>query len=286
MGFYTPAEIADLTIQSGIKKANQGIKELLVSAFLAGAYVAMAAEASTMVGHDLAKYLGYGMAKFMVGSVFSLGLLLVVICGSSLFTGNTLITMAVLQGETSWKKAFRNWGWVFLGNFIGSLVVALIMFKSNLWQANGHQVGASIIKIANAKANLGFSEAFFRGIMCNWMVCLGVWAMTAAKDIVGKVAVCYFIIMAFVASGFEHVVANMYYIPIGIFVKSQAIVVETAGLEGSLSSLTWTGMFNNLIPVGLGNLVGGAFFVGTLYWILYKSKGKNVKADHSQAVAK
>ncbi|AZR72872.1 hypothetical protein BBF96_05395 [Anoxybacter fermentans] len=270
MAFYSPKEVAKLTVEGGVKKANQGTTELLISSFLAGAFIAMAAEASTMVGHDVAKYLGYGITKFLIGSVFSLGLLLVVICGASLFTGNNLIIMAYLSGRTTLKKMFRNWGWVFLGNFIGSIFVAYVMYKTNLWQANHYLVGASALKIANAKVNLTITEAFFRGIMCNWLVCLAVWAMTSARDIIGKVAVCYFIIMAFVASGFEHVIANMYYIPIGLFLKDHFQVVQAAGLENALSSLTWTSMVvKNFIPVLLGNIVGGAFFVGTLYWAIY-----------------
>ncbi len=273
--FHSPEEIAVITMESGVKKANQGVSEILISAFLAGAYVAMAAEASTIVGHDIAKYLGYGMAKFMVGTVFSLGLLLVVICGSSLFTGNTLLVMASLNGRTTWRKVVRNWGWVFIGNFIGALTVVFFMYQTNLWQANDNLVGVSILKIATSKVNLTFSEAFFRGIMCNWLVCLGVWAMTAAKDIMGKVAVCYFIIMAFVASGFEHVIANMYYIPMGLLVKGHSQIVDLAGLEEVISTLSVGKMFtNNFIPVLLGNIIGGAFFVGTLYWALHLRKRK------------
>lgn len=270
MNYHTPKEIAYLTSESGEKKANQGVLELLISAFLAGAYIAIAAEVSTVVGHDVAKYLGYGLAKFVIGSVFSLGLLLVVICGANLFTGNTLLVMAYLNKKIGLQKIFRNWGLVFLGNFIGALTIALIIYKTNLWQANQNLVGVSIIQTAYAKVNLSFSEAFFRGVMCNWLVCLGIWAMTAAKDIAGKVAVCYFIIMAFVASGFEHVVANMYYIPIGLLLKGHAQIVQLAGFEGTLESFNFWNMLNkNIIPVSLGNIVGGAFFVGTLYWILF-----------------
>jgi formate/nitrite transporter len=276
--FNTPKEIADLTIEQGAEKANQGVVDILISAFLAGAYVAMAAEASTVVGHDMAKYLGYGMAKFMTGTVFSLGLILVVICGSSLFTGNTLISMAWLSKRTTFRKMMRNWGWVFLGNLIGSLVVAYIMYLTNLWNGNDNLIGASALKTAYAKVNLTFSEAFWRGVMCNWFVCLGVWAMAAAKDIAGKVAVCFFIIMAFVASGFEHVVANMYYIPMGLFLKGEAAVVGTAHLEGVLTSLTWwTMIWKNFLPVFLGNAVGGGFFVGALYWLWFKRKAKGVQ---------
>lgn len=132
MNYFTPEEIANLTVKSGVKKANQGVFEILLSGFLAGAYVAMAAEASTVVGHDLQNYLGYGLTKFMVGSVFALGLLLVVICGSSLFTGNTLLTMAYLQRKITLNKVLRNWGWVFLGNFLGAICVALLIYKTNL----------------------------------------------------------------------------------------------------------------------------------------------------------
>ncbi len=275
MGYHVPAEIAQLTVQSGVKKANQTVSEILISSFLAGAYIALAGVASTMASFDTAKYLGYGVAKFLFASIFSVGLILVVICGSNLFTVNALISMAYLDGKTTFNKMLRNWGLVFLGNFVGAIVVAYIMYKTNLWEGSHHLIGASMLKIANGKVNLTISEAFFRGIMCNWLVCLAVWAMTAAKDIAGKVAVCYFIIMAFVVSGFEHVIANMYFIPMGLFIKAKSLVVQTAGLEGSLSSLTWTNMVvKNFIPVALGNIVGGAIFVGAFYWVLYQKKSK------------
>lgn len=281
MNYHTPTEIAHLTLKSGVNKADQGWLELLISAFLAGAYVAIAAKASTVVGHDIASYLGYGLARLMIGSVFSLGLLLVVICGANLFTGNTLLVMAYLNGKTSLPKVLRNWGLVFLGNFVGALTVVYIIYQTNLWQANQSLVGVSILQTAVSKVNLSFSEAFFRGIMCNWLVCLGIWAMTAAKEIAGKVAVCYFIIMAFVASGFEHVVANMYYIPIGLLLKGHPQLVELAGLEGALTSFNIWNMFSqNIVPVLLGNIVGGAFFVGTLYWILFLRKSSRESSEN------
>ncbi|MCK4257888.1 MAG: formate/nitrite transporter family protein [Halanaerobiales bacterium] len=288
MGYYIPSEIAQLTVNSGVKKANQKLNALLISSFLAGAYIAIAGVASTMASHDTSQYLGLGVAKFLFASIFSVGLILVLICGSSLFTGNTLISMAYLDGKTTLNKMFRNWGIVFIGNFVGAIFVVYIMYKTNLWEGNNHLVGASMLKIANGKVNLTFSEAFFRGIMCNWLVCLAVWAMTAAKDIAGKVSVCYFIIMAFVVSGFEHVVANMYFIPMGLFIKGNSLVVETAGLEGALSSLNGMNMLvKNFVPVALGNIVGGAIFVGGIYWVLYQRKSKKevmeIRTDVNQA---
>ena len=278
MAYNTPQEVAQMTVETGVKKSNKPTLPLFISAFLAGAFVAMAAAASTTVGHDVSKYLGYGMAKFIIGSVFSLGLILVVICGASLFTGNNLIIMAYLKGKTTLQKLLRNWGWVFLGNFVGSIFVAYVMYKTNLWEMNNNLVGVSALKIAFGKVNLSFSEAFFRGLMCNWLVCLAVWGMAAAKNVIGKVAVCYFIIMSFVASGFEHVIANMYYIPMGLFLKASPEVIQAAGLGDSISALNWASMVtNNFIPVLLGNVVGGAFFVGTLYWFAYLRNNEDVK---------
>lgn len=241
---------------------------------LAGVFIGFGSELATMVTYDMSKFLGEGFAKFIFGSVFSVGLILVVIAGAELFTGNNLIFASVLNGDVKLAKMLNNWFWVYVANFIGSLLLVWLMYASGLWQTGSFGVGAKALAIANGKVNLSLGAAFSRAIVCNWLVCLAVWLAVASKDVVGKIFAIYFPIMAFVASGFEHSVANMYIIPMGIFLKNSAEVVATAGLSGKLANLTWGGFIaRNLIPVTLGNIIGGAFFVATLYWAVYL-KGK------------
>jgi formate/nitrite transporter len=172
-------------------------------------------------------------------------------------------------------KLLNGWFWVYIANFIGSLLVVWLMYSTELWKTGNFAVGAKALAIANGKVNLTWGVAIARGILCNWLVCLAVWMAVAAKDVPGKILGIYFPIMAFVASGFEHSIANMYFIPMGIILKNNASVVASAGLAEQLGRLTWGGfIFNNLLPVTIGNIIGGAFFVSTLYWYVYLRKTK------------
>lgn len=269
----TPANVADmLTNDICLKKVQASFWKLLVLGILAGVYIGFGAELSTLVGHDLSKYLGVGFARFLQGAVFSVGLMLVVIAGAELFTGNNLIMLSVLDGKTKVTGLLYNWVVVYIANLIGSLLLVVLMYWTELWKMNGNLVGAYALTVANTKVNLSFLSAFARGILCNWLVCLAVWMALASRDIVGKIFAIFFPIMAFVASGFEHSIANMYFIPMGIFLKGVPAVVEAAG-NPDLTNLTWYGFFGkNLIPVTLGNIVGGAGFVATLYWLVYVKK--------------
>lgn len=273
----TPATIADtLTRTVCRQKTRESILRLTVLGFFAGVYIGFGAQLATMVTHDLAGVIGVGVAKLISGAVFSVGLMLVVIAGAELFTGNNLILLSVLDHQVRIQKLLRNWGIVYFANLVGSLLLVLLMYESGLWKTNGALVGAKALLIANAKVNLTFLEAFTRGILCNWLVCLALWIAVSARAVVGKVFAILFPIMAFVASGFEHSVANMFFIPMGLVLKGQATVVSTAGLTGALSNLTIGKMIiRNLVPVTIGNIIGGAFFVATLYWIVYIRKGKS-----------
>jgi len=273
----TPATIADtLTRTVCRQKTRESILRLTVLGFFAGVYIGFGAQLATMVTHDLAGVIGVGVAKLISGAVFSVGLMLVVIAGAELFTGNNLILLSVLDRQVGIQKLLRNWGIVYFANLVGSLLLVLLMYESGLWKTNGALVGAKALLIANAKVNLTFLEAFTRGILCNWLVCLALWIAVSARAVVGKVFAILFPIMAFVASGFEHSVANMFFIPMGLVLKGQATVVSTAGLTGALSNLTIGKMIiRNLVPVTIGNIIGGAFFVATLYWIVYIRKGKS-----------
>jgi formate/nitrite transporter len=259
-----------------VKKTTNSVFKLLVLGLLAGAYIGFGGELSNMIGHDAAQFVGAGLAAFIKGAVFSVGLMLVVIAGAELFTGNTMITMSVLDGKSKFSGLLYNWSIVYVGNMIGSLLLAYIVFGSGLLAGPGVAVGAAALKTAALKTGLAFWPAFFRGILCNWLVCLAVWMALTSRNTIGKVWAIFFPIMAFVASGFEHSIANMYFIPVGILVKGVNEVVVASGLTpDKLANVGLYGFFvKNLIPVTLGNIVGGGFFVATLYWFALVRKSK------------
>ncbi len=258
--FLTPAETAELITENGRRVLTQPLSRTIVLSLLAGFYIAFGAELATVVTSDAAEHLGSGVSRLLGGSVFSLGLMLCVICGAELFTGNSLLAKTALHGHISWRKIAENWTVVILGNLVGSLFFVWLMFASELWQSG--RIADHAISIAAAKCNLDFGVALVRGILCNWLVCLAVFMATAARDIPGKILACYMPIMAFVASGFEHNVANMYFIPTGLFLEAR-LGLDIAGLD-------WSHFFiNNLIPVTLGNIIGGGVFVGFAYWYVH-----------------
>lgn len=266
--FHSPAEVAVQVVNACKKKVDLAWFPMFVLGILAGAYIAFGAELATLVSTGVADKVGFGIAKFITGGVFSVGLMLVVIGGAELFTGNNLIFTGFLVGEVPWYKMLRNWIIVYAGNLAGSLLMVWIMKNTGLVDG---AVGVTALKIGTAKVNLAWGEAFFRGIGCNWLVCLAVWLAFAAKDVVGKIFAIFFPIMAFVASGFEHCIANMYFIPAAMYLKANEAVVATSGLgEELLANLTWKGFWvSNLVPVTIGNIVGGAIFVGAVYMLAY-----------------
>lgn len=271
----SPKEIAEKVVEVGCTKAKLPFFKMLVLAILAGVYIGFGGELATMISHDLK--IGVGFTQFLAGSVFSVGLMLVVIGGAELFTGNSLMILACLHGNAKVSGLLKNWGTVYLGNFIGGVLLALLMFMAGLWKFNDASLGLKAVTIANAKVNLSFLEAFSRGILCNWLVCLAVWLAFGSRNIVGKIFAIYFPIMAFVASGFEHSIANMYFIPYGLFIKSSILskfAMSSSVQLPNLANLTWGNFFiKNLLPVTIGNIVGGAFFVGTIYWYVYLKEG-------------
>ena len=240
---------------------------MFVLAVLAGAYIGFGAQLSTAVKVGLADKVGAGFASLVGGAVFTVGLMLVVIGGAELFTGNNLISLACCHGKAAWTGLLKNWVVVYIGNFVGSIVLALIIFGgfyASMSATEPTALATLALNTANAKVNLSFAEAFFRGIACNWLVCLAVWLAASSKDTIGKIFGIFFPIMAFVAMGLEHSIANMYFIPMGIFIQ------DIAGVTGGSANLNWAGFLgNNLLPVTLGNIVGGVFFVAVLYWYAY-----------------
>ncbi len=276
--YLSPREIAESTVQTGINKVKLSPLNQLILGILAGAFIAFAAEGSNMAAFNLfANSDTYGLGKVLAGAVFGVGLMLVIIADGELFTGNTLIVLSVLEKQVKIKDMLRNWTIVYIGNLIGSVLIAYMMARSGLFNSGANMLGAVTIKIAVYKVELSFLSAFYLGIMCNWLVCLAVWISYSAKDITGKILGVFFPIWLFVTSGFEHSIANMYYIPAGIMAKANANWTAASGLSiEKLNGLNWgTFIINNLIPVTLGNIVGGAFFVAGLYWMAYLKK-KNI----------
>lgn len=277
----TPAEIAEYTVGVGIKKTSQSAVKLFILGILAGAFIAFAAEGSNMGAYNLfAKAETYGLGKALAGAIFGTGLMMVVVAGAELFTGNSLIIMGVLEKKIRLTSMLRNWFFVYLGNLAGSVLIAYMMSKSGLFSASAGLLGGMTIKIASGKVSLTFLQAIFLGIMCNWLVCIAVWMSFGAKDMTGKLLAVFFPIMLFVSSGFEHSIANMYYIPAGILAKNVPAFADAAAKLGvtpeKLAHLNWSSFFmNNLLPVTIGNIIGGAFFVGVAYWFIYLNKEKN-----------
>jgi len=270
---FPPPEMAERAENVGVKKANLDFWSTFALAMLAGAFIALGAEFCTLVTTNTG--FGFGVTKLLGGLVFCLGLILVVVAGAELFTGNNLIVMAWASRKISLGRVMRNWGIVYFGNLVGSLLIAFIMYLTRQWALANYGVGATAINIANAKVNLSFMEGFARGIMCNALVCLAVWLCMSGRSVTDKILAIVFPITAFVASGFEHSVANMYFIPMGILLKAEPEVLSAAGKVASdLANLNLLGFIGNLISVTIGNIVGGAFMVGLVYWFIYRRPKK------------
>lgn len=270
-----PQDIANKAETVGVAKATSGFRRLLILGVLAGAFIGMGAVFATTVAAG-SSALPYGVARLLIGLVFCLGLVLVVVGGAELFTGNNLIVMAWASGRITTKQLLRNWFWVYIGNFIGSVGTALLVFLGGQYMFGGGQVGATALNIAKAKVGLGFIEALALGILCNALVCMAVWLTMGARTTTDKIMAIIFPISAFVAAGFEHSIANMYFIPVGLFIRdfAPAAFWAAAGLEAAnFASLTWGAFFlNNLLPVTIGNIIGGTVFVGAVYWLVYLRK--------------
>lgn len=270
--YLPPAAIAAYTSDVGVKKAALSSVLQFVLGILAGAFIAFASEGSNMAAFNLlADPDTYGLGRCLAGVVFPTGLMLVVLAGGELFTGNTLMSITLVQRRITLRSMLANWFWVYLGNFVGSLMLAYMMTESGLFKSGGGLLGGVTISIASGKVSHSFTTAFFLGVLCNWLVCLAVWLAYGAKDMTGKILGIFFPIWLFITSGFEHCVANMYYIPAGILAKSNPAWLAASGLpDSAIEALTWTNFFYaNLLPVTLGNIAGGGLFVGMAYWFAY-----------------
>lgn len=254
---YQPKEIAARLANTGMTKVAAGTVQLLVLAVLAGAFIAFGAMVFTTVitGSEL----GYGPTRLLGGLGFCLGLILVVVGGAELFTGNALIVMAWADGRVTTRALLRNWGLVLAGNMVGAFGAAILMHYSGTLQIGDGAVAQTAIRIAEGKIALDPVQGFLRGLLCNALVCLAIWLCFAAHSVTDKILAILFPITAFVAIGFEHSIANLYLIPIGML---------TAGHWDTV------GLMSNLIPVTLGNIIGGSVFVALVYYFVYLRPAK------------
>jgi formate transporter len=269
---YAPAVIAKRIETIGLNKSRMEIVPMLTLAVLAGAFISFGAMFYSVVITNSG--LGFGIGRLVGGLSFCLGLILVVVGGAELFTGNVLIVMGWAHSKVSAGALGQNWVLVFIGNLMGALGMAFMAHWSGFMHLGGDGVGATAIKIAVGKVNLPFDVAFIRGVLCNALVCLAIWLCFAARSVTDKILAIIFPITAFVALGFEHSIANMYFIPVGILAAGDPGYAEVAGLsEGAMNNLGVDGFIGNLIPVTLGNIVGGGVFVALSYYFVYR-RGK------------
>jgi formate/nitrite transporter len=271
--YLTPQEILQYTEETGVRKASFPLVKTMFLSFLAGVFIALASVGSNIIAHNFADV---GIAKYLAGLIFPTGLILVVIAGAELYTGNNLISIAALNKRVTWSKYFYNLVMVWSGNLAGSVFIAVLINMSGQLDYSGGLLGAYTIKVASIKANLTFTQAFTSGILCNILVCLAVWMSYSAKDIAGKSLVIFFPIWLFIASGYEHSVANMYYLSAGFIAKYNSHFLDLATSHYSvdifkIANINFHNIFvGNLLPVTLGNLVGGGLFVGAWYLWAFK----------------
>jgi len=276
---FSPPEMAERMENVGVKKASLDVRSMFTLALLAGAFIGLGAEFYTVVITNSG--LGFGLNKLVGGLAFSLGLVLVIVAGAELFTGNNLMMMAWVNGKLTLGQVVRGWVIVYLGNLVGSLGMAMLVYLTDQWTFDNYGVGVTALNIANAKVHLSFTQGVARGILCNILVCLAVWLCMSARSVVDKILAIVFPITAFVASGFEHSIANMYFIPLGMLLKGEPQVVAAAGKTlGDLAQLNLLGFLGNLFSVTTGNIFGGGFMVAAVYWFIYlcprETRGQSV----------
>ena len=270
-----PKDMAHRAEEIGIAKVNMDFLSMSGLSVLAGSFIALGSIFATVALTGTSS-IPWGWSRVVAGIVFSLGLILVIVGGAELFTGNNLIVMAWSDRRFSTMKLLRNWGIVYIGNFFGAIVTALIVFVSKQYTFYDGGVGATALNIGLSKVNLDFAQALVLGILCNALVCLAVWLCMSARTTLEKIVSIVFPIAAFVASGFEHCIANMYFIPVALFIRDWAPLSfwQASGLNAAAySNLTWYSFFvRNLVPVTIGNIIGGVVLVGAVYWLVYLRK--------------
>lgn len=271
MDSLAPNEIIGHVEMAATKKANNAIKKLFFLSLLGGIYISLGGAFATTVAAGATGILPYGIIKLLMGLVFSLGLVLIVIGGAELFTSSTLVCMAYFNKEIRLRALLKSWGIVYFGNLIGSLVTAILMFYSKQYTFGNGSIGTAVFNIASSKMHSAFVEAIVLGIFCNVLVCLAIWLTFGAKSTSDKILAIIFPVSAFVAMGFEHSIANMFLIPIALLIKQfDPHFVLSHNID--VSNLSWIKfLLKNLIPVTIGNIIGGVF-VWLSYWNIYSEK--------------
>jgi len=259
---FSPKEIAGRVNEFCVVKARMPLITMWMLGMLAGAFIGLGSIYYTLVVSDVS--IGFAAARVGGGVCFSLGLLLVVVAGAELFTGNNLLAMGWADGCVSWREVLRNWAVVCAANFVGAAGLAVLVYFSGHWEMNDGAVGETYLKIAAAKAALPAWGAFFLGVLCNILVCMAVWMALAGRSVVDKFVAILFPISAFVAAGFEHSIANMYFFPLAMLLKWHGLALPPGG-----DAITVAGMLGNLGPVIAGNIVGGSVLVALVYWVIY-----------------
>jgi formate/nitrite transporter len=263
---FSPREVAERIEHIGVAKARLPLRSMFMLALLAGAFIGLGSLAFLLVASDPA--LPFSITRILGGLVFSLGLIMVVVAGAELFTGNNLLAMAWAEGRVRTGEVLRNWTVVCLGNLVGAAGLALLVLLADTAALNGGLLGKAAVMVAVSKAALPWEVAFFRGVLCNVLVCLAIWMAAAGRSVVDKSVAIVPPIAAFVALGFEHSIANMFFFPLAIGLT--AIDPALAALPGA-ASVTWAAMAGNLAPVIAGNLVGGSVLVALVYWVIYRA---------------
>src|ERR1044071_1706900 len=262
---YSPAEIKEATEKVGVKKANLPFLTSFMLAIVAGGGIGFGAVYDSIVASD--PTLSFATVRVVGGMVFSLGLALVLIGGAELFTGNNLIVMAWVSGKVSTRTMLRNWAIVWVGNLLGALGLVVLVFLSHHPEMYDGRVGLSVLNTAAGKIRPDMATLFFKGVLCNVLVCAAVWLAYAGRSVTDKMVAVILPVSAFIAAGFEHCVANMYFLPMSW------LLVQTGHVPANFdaSPITISGIIHNLVPVTLGNIVGGAGFVGAVYWVIYRA---------------
>jgi formate/nitrite transporter len=276
-GLFKPNEIIENNLNEASGKVGQPFYKVVLLGLLAGAFIAIGGEASNVAVHGMTNA---GLAKTVAGTIFPVGLMLILIIGGQLFTGNCLLFMGAVDGRITWHKMLLNWLTIFFSNFLGAIIVSFLVFQSGQFDMSGGQLGAYTIKVAAGKVHLSTMQGVTSGIMCNIIVCGAVLMAAAAKDIGGRCFAIFFPIFAFVVSGFEHCVANMYYLTAGFMAKSNDTYAAQAKevfhlTDAQIADINIQNIFvKNLLPVTIGNIIGGALFVGGIFYIIFGMKSK------------
>jgi len=273
MDALLPPDMAKKAEEVGIRKAGMDGVKMFVLAILAGAFIAFGAVFATTVAAGSAGSLLYGVQRLLVGTVFSLGLVLVIVGGAELFTGNSLIVMAWAGGRVSLTGLLRSWAIVFAGNFVGSVGTALLVFLAGHHAFDSGSAGLTALKIAESKLHFGFLQAVCLGILCNVLVCLAVWLTFSARTTTDRILAVVPPIACFVAAGFEHSIANMYFVPFAWLIQigaTDSFWTSIGSSSETFAGITWSAfLMRNLLPVTIGNVIGGGVFVGAVYWFIF-----------------